>query len=156
MAAILLACGSLTIVDDSDFETLSLYRWHRMGCRGRYAGASINGRGTYLHRLLMSAPTGVPVDHVNLDTLDNRRANLRLCTTSQNMANSRKKRGTSCFKGVSWDSRLGLWRAGIGHDGANRNLGRYRDEEAAARAYDAAAVVLFGEFARVNFARGTR
>jgi hypothetical protein len=93
------------------------------------------------------------VDHVNGDGRDNRVSNLRAATYSQNSQNRRKskKRCGSKYKGVWLDKRSGRWRAQICFDGDRRHLGYYGEEEAAARAYDRAAVRYHGEFARVNF-----
>jgi hypothetical protein len=109
-----------------------------------------------MHRVIMDANAGMEVDHEKHRPLpekvvDNRKANLRVCTTQQNQANRRPNRGcTSAFKGVSLLKREGKWRAQITVDGRNRYLGRFTDEFAAARAYDAAALEHFGEFAHTN------
>jgi hypothetical protein len=96
------------------------------------------------------------IDHVNRNTLDNQRANLRAASRSQNGANSKKRvfRGqiaTSIYKGVSWYKRQKKWIASIREDDKLRFLGYYSSEEDAARAYDTAATRIHGEFARLNF-----
>lgn len=113
----------------------------------------INGRNVtcYLHRVIMNAPPGVQVDHINGDTLDNRRCNLRLCTHKENGHNRKLQGGTSKFKGVTWHKRDRKWQAGIRHNGKQIHLGYFNDDVEAARAYDRAARKYFGEFARVNF-----
>jgi len=85
--------------------------------------------------------------------LDNRKANLREATAMQNTWNRKKMRGnfSSRFKGVSWISRFRKWRAKISFGGKTIHLGYFKDEEAAARTYDAKAVQLYGEFAKRNF-----
>lgn len=87
--------------------------------------------------------------HINGDTLDNRKSNLRLCTHRDNMCNRRAGGGSSAFKGVS-RSEPG-WGAQIKSHGQKLWLGTYRDEVSAALVYDAKARELFGEFARTNF-----
>jgi hypothetical protein len=95
------------------------------------------------------------VDHWNRDTLDDRRSNLRICLRGQNNTNSRKRSrpaGTSSrFKGVSWRKQKGRWVAKIRKNDSHYFLGYFDSEEDAARAYDAAARRIFGEFARTNF-----
>lgn len=95
--------------------------------------------------------TGMDVDHVNGDTLDCRRVNLRLATRSQNAANRHREiRSFSRFRGVSPNHRGGKWRATITHQGRRMLLGSFDTEEAAAAAYNEAAVRMFGEFAAPN------
>ena len=92
------------------------------------------------------------IDHKNNDPSDNRLANLRLATDSQNQANTPKQaHNTSGFKGVSWFRRDRKWRAEIQKDGKSRHLGYFADPVDAARAYDAKAKELHGDFARLNF-----
>lgn len=85
--------------------------------------------------------------------MDNRRCNLRLATHQENCFNIRKRDGTSSkYKGVYFDTQNArTWRARIARDGKRRHLGSFRSEVEAAKAYDAAAKELFGEFAWLNF-----
>jgi hypothetical protein len=102
-----------------------------------------------MHRLLAAWPL---VDHEDGNGLNNQRANLRPATQSQNLANQRKRPGlTSQFKGVRWYGKLTPWRASISIGGRRVHLGSFITEEAAARAYDAAALAEWGEYARLNF-----
>lgn len=95
-------------------------------------------------------PQDVLVDHRNGDSLDNRRANLRLCSYSQNTANSAIRRdNTSGRKGVSFQSgRKKPWIAKIQVEGRERYLGHYSTAEEAGEAYRIGAIEAFGEFAR--------
>ncbi len=131
-------------VDTEDAPLVLAHKW-RLHSQG-YASA---GAGCLMHRFLCE---GRYVDHVNGDKLDNRRANLRPVTKGQNAMNAKKPRDgvTSRFKGVS-RFRSGKWIASIMFNGERRHLGYFFDEEAAAKAYDAAARELCGEFARLNF-----
>jgi hypothetical protein len=108
-------------------------------------------RKVYLHRVIMGEPDGLKIDHIDSDGLNNRRANLREATTSQNNHNQRiRGDNTSGFKGVSWDKRCGKWRADIRLDGKNRFLGYHATLEAAAEAYAAASADLHGQFGRLE------
>ena len=91
------------------------------------------------------------VDHINSDSLDNRRSNLRVCTVSQNNMNSAIGRNNkSGYKGVSWDKTNKKWRAGIKAKGKSVSLGSFNSKKDAARAYNEAAKKAYGEFAKLN------
>jgi hypothetical protein len=149
--------GLVALVDEVDAAAvIAAGPWHACP-RGRtiYVQRAFrrpDGRNTtqQLHTFL----TGWSfVDHVNGDGLDNQRSNLRPATHAQNSANARlQARSTSGFKGVHRGPIRGkAWRAQIHAAGKKHHLGTFDDPEEAARAYDAAAVELFGEFARTNF-----
>ncbi len=105
-----------------------------------------------MSRIILGAAPGVFVDHISRDTLDNRRANLRIATHGQNMANTPAYRcNKSGFKGVYQDSRSSAWTAQIRYDKRLYWLGTFILAEDAARAYDARAREVWGEFARCNF-----
>lgn len=146
--------GLLALVDAGDYDLVKGYGWSAIRPRKGgvwYATATIieNGkkRKLRLHRLIMNPGEGEQVDHINGDGLDNRRANLRLCTSSENNMNRGKKDG---YKGVSYYKDRKKWRARIGINGEKRHLGWYATAEEAALAYNKAAGELFGEFARPN------
>lgn len=90
------------------------------------------------------------VDHINMNKLDNRVENLRWVTHSQNSQNKAAS-GKSSFHGVCWSKRCKKWAARIMKDGKSKHLGYFSNEEDAARAYDAAARILYGSHARTNF-----
>jgi hypothetical protein len=147
--------GEEILLDDADVPLVAGYRWavHGRG-RNRYAQSSRSGGGTvYMHRLILDCEEA---DHVNGHGLDNRRANLRAATHSQNMANARIQEGRSSrYKGVTWDRYRSCWVASITVDYRRRDLGHYDVEDDASRAYDAAAREAWGEFARLNFPGST-
>ena len=92
---------------------------------------------------------GLDIDHINGDGLDNRIANLRLATRSQNIANSKAHRDNATgFKGVSFNREKQKFEAYIYHDGRQRSLGYHDTAEEAHAAYCHAAREVFGEFAR--------
>lgn len=91
------------------------------------------------------------VDHINLNGLDNRRGNLRLCTDGQNKANGRIRRdNTSGYRGVYWNASANKWQAYISVNSKRLYLGVFSDPWDAAVAYNDAALKHFGEFARIN------
>ena len=142
--------GLYAIVDAADYEWLSQYRWVLWGAG--YAGRHAPGKTILMHREIMQAPAGMVVDHINGNRLDNRRCNLRICTRPQNVRNAAKRSGClSQYKGVSFDRKMNQWFATIWFEGRSIALGHYHDEADAARAYDRAAVELFGEYAWLNF-----
>lgn len=151
--------GEFTIVDCEDYYRYGKFRWHLTGNKGKFYAVrefKVNPEWTTisrLHREIMNAPKGLLVDHKNNNSLDNRRSNLRLATHAQNCRNrpKRKRKATSKYVGVYFEKNTGKWRAVICYKGKQKSLGRFVDEEAAGRAYDAAAKKYFGEFARLNF-----
>ena len=146
--------GYVALVDDEDYDRVSAGSWQVLGHRRtRYAvRPSGHGKPTiYMHRMILGAQPGQLVDHINHDGLDNRKANVRLCSPSQNMANQEKNRaGTSRFKGVHRVKGYDRWRASIFYGGKTRHLGSFGSEEDAARVYDTAALALWGEYAKLN------
>lgn len=151
MREILLANSrGIALADDADFEDLMQYRWiHVHGYAYRCEGR----KTVMMHRHILGVTDRrVSVDHIDANKLNNTRSNLRLCNQSQNCANNRKKKGTSTslYKGVIYDARRGLWRAEIKVNYRAMHLGRFSTEVEAAMAYDAAAILHFGEFARPN------
>lgn len=158
MKIIVAVGGHQTKVDDDVFEWASKLKWYMNKTPSNKIGYLIthihkDGKRTsgYLHRMIMGVERGVQVDHINRDSLDNRRANLRTATCSQNVSNCDKRPNTvSRFKGVIWHIRMQRWQAKIGVNGKRIHLGTFLSEVDAARAYDRAAVIHHGEFAVTN------
>ena len=146
-------------VDEADAPAALSRRWtmqvrvsrHRVY---RYATTRHNGSQLGMHRFLTDAPKGMWVDHIGQhgddhDGLDNRRSNLRICTPSENLANRRlPANSTTGYKGVA--RHRGRFCAQITNRGEQHWLGTFATAEEAARAYNAAARRLHGEFARLN------
>lgn len=152
MKLITLTKGATARVDDDDFEWLSGFNWNldSKGYAQRKAGKST----VRMHREILRAPAGMDVDHIDGDRLNNQKANLRVCTRSENKRNQRVYRNsTSGFKGVSFHKLTGKWHANIGHNGKTTYLGLHRTAEDAAIAYNEAARRLHGEFAKLNEVR---
>lgn len=145
--------GKVALVDDDDFERLIVSKWcvSAQGYAIRHLRKFQFG-STMMHREILGAPKDMDVDHVNLNKLDNRRVNLRLCKMSQNIANSgKRKNNTSGYKGVSWSKQNKKWYACIKVNRKTIDLGRYDNILDAVEAHDVAAKKYFGEFARINF-----
>lgn len=151
--------GLVTIIDAEDFELVSQHKWYAVrGGHTNYAWSTQRVHGTNrrknikLHRLLLNAPDGLEVDHRNSDGLDNRRANIRLCTLAENRRNSQRQvGGASEFKGVSKrQGRPKAWVAKLRVNGKAYTR-CFATELEAALAYDQMAREHFGEFAKLNF-----
>lgn len=154
--------GYEILVDDEDFVRLSQYRWfvHASTSKKRrpYPRPArrcvVEGRVRIIscsHEILPQRD-GLVVDHINGDPWDNRRCNLRYCTTAENVRNRKKPRGQwkNPYKGVYLHSG-GKFQARITFEGRAHALGVHLTAEDAARAYDEAATRLHGKFARLNF-----
>ena len=165
MKTIPLSKSYVALVDDSDYEQVSQYKWYAIEDRRKdgslwnvYAGRKVrkpDGAQTtqLLHRFIMNvSDPKIQVDHRDSDGLNNQRENLRLATHVQNQGNARKRANASSkFKGVHWRKRFKKWIAQIQIDGKRKHLGYFFSEIEAALAYDAAAREYFGEFCLCNF-----
>lgn len=154
--------GFHATVSAEDYESLSQFEWSAVfkpHPRSWYAVrfAAVNGKRTTISmaRQILGLEIGDTrqADHIDHDTLDNSRENLRAVTRKENCQNRRKRSdNTSTFKGVSWNRRASKWRVQIWINGSNRLIGHYSDPVEAAKAYDAAARREFGPYALCNFA----
>ena len=151
--------GKFTIVEPQDFYHLNNFDWFTKKGRKCFYAVRFNNQSNKgptmlsMHRQIMNPPAGLLVDHRNTDSLDNRRANLRLATNSQNQCNKRKTSShtSSRYIGVSFNKHRKKWLAYITYGGKTIWLGAFDNEIDAAKAYDAAAKKYHGEFARLNF-----
>jgi hypothetical protein len=142
------------LIDDEDFNLVKEYHWYIHSRTGYARGRKKNPRGKNnfisMHRLVLGIldKPEVDVDHIKHNKLDNRKSQLRTCTTSQNTSN-RTAYGVSKYLGVC--RFRDRWKAGIGHDGKNEHIGVFENEIDAAKAYDEAAKKYHKEFANLNF-----
>ena len=151
-----LSRGKFALIDDCDAERVLAFNWTAMVVRQHHwyavRGVYVNGKRKtcYLHRFILEASDSAHVDHRNGNGLDCRRQNIRAVTPLQNAWNRRKRRnGANRFIGVRPNG--GKYGAQVWHSGTSLFLGQFVDEEQAARVYDAAIVILRGEFAHTNF-----
>lgn len=145
--------GKVALVDDEDFVRLNQWKW-LTNCNGYAArNVTLNGKckTIFMHRVITATPDGFYTDHINGNILDNRKINLRVCTHRQNIRNAKsRKNSSSKYKGVSWCSARKKWAVYLKNENENFLIGRYKNEEDAALAYNEAAKKYFGEFARLN------
>lgn len=142
----------VALIDEADVEKAAGINWYLSTADYVY-GYFGNNEKRLLHRFLLDVTDSkVQVDHKNRNPLDCTRDNLRLCTNRQNTGNSDKRTtNTSGYKGVCWSEKYKGWRATITNHGKPVHIGYFDVLETAARAYDKAAIAVFGEFAYLNF-----
>lgn len=165
MKKIALTNGQVALVDDADYEWITKRRWY--ASKGRANNKFVAKHSTttregkkimfLMHREIMKPPRHLTIDHINGDSLDNRRCNLRFATVTENNRNMFKvKKRTAIFskyKGVGWNKAMRKWQASIGYDKTRKHLGYYESEDKAAMAYNKAAKIHHRDFANLNIIR---
>jgi len=148
MKKIKLTQGKFALVDDEDFEWLNQWKWYA-GAGGRCAVREEKERTVYMHRLIISCPDNKQTDHINGNTFDNRKINLRACTNKENCRNKgigiMNKSG---YKGVRWHKNN--WYAQIKVNQKCIHLGVFSSLNEAILSYNKATIEFFGVFARPN------
>lgn len=147
-----------TEVDDEDFELLNQWKW-----RGKKDGNSFyvycksyKLKNKALHRIVIKAKKGEIVDHIDGNTLNNKKSNLRLCSKSQNSMNAKKRSSakTSKYKCFYWNTERSVFKSFVcrmeNRKQKKHYVGTFRNELDAAKAYNKKSKELFGEFARLN------
>jgi hypothetical protein len=167
MKEIPLSKGKVALVDDEDYEWLIRWKWH-YGCatendnKSGYAmhdngkhGKLGNKRSIRMHHIVLGCESNIEIDHIDGNTLNNQKYNLRPVTHQQNSFNRKPNRNhSSKYKGVVWSKQHGKWRSRIRINQQLKHLGYFTDENEAALAYNKAAFELFGEYARLNQIEG--
>jgi hypothetical protein len=148
--------GKYVLVDEDDYQKFKDMTWWLFV--DKYAACALNVDGNrkyaYMHRLITNPPEGYLVDHMDGNTLDNRKCNLRIVTKAQNSMNCNVNSiNTSGYKGVSQFKRTGKWKAYIIYNDVNYHLGYFDSRHVAAKAYNAKAIEFFGEYAKLNVIR---
>jgi len=143
------------LIDEEDYEFLNQFWWKVIKKMKVYKDLQSThfGRIVRMSRLLLNiTDPKIFIDHINGNTLDNRKSNLRVCTPKQNSRNIGKRKGnyTSKYKGVNWNLKSNKWTARIATDNGRKFLGYFNNEKDAAIAYNKAAEIYHKEFARYN------
>lgn len=148
--AVALSDGTTALVDAVDYQRVADVAW--TASTYGYAQRETAAGTLYLHKVVLNVPSSVEVDHVDGNVLNCRRYNLRPCTHAENCHNRGKSRGvySSRYKGVRWRKQGKRWESRIALLGKTIQLGQFTSEDAAARAYNDAALLYHGEFARLN------
>lgn len=141
------------LVDDEDFNLVNETEWFISGRKYASATKKVGGawKAIYLHKVIMPSKGELVVDHINGDTLDNRKSNLRICTKHQNIINAGKRKDNSSgFRGVYKVKKKGKerWQAKAVLEGRQYHFGYFDSAQEAAEAYKISAKKLYGEFAR--------
>lgn len=140
------------MVDDEDFDFLMKWKWqaHKSGSN-YYARRDTRNGAIFMHREILNPGISMVIDHIDGNGLNNQRNNLRIATKSQNNMNKCKKKNCSSkFIGVCL-LKNGLWKSGIQINRKYINIGIFKEEILAAKAYDKKAIELHGKFANLNF-----
>ena len=150
-------------IDDKDYDLVSQRKWYATTENDEKlrVKTTINKKKIRLHHFLLGNEPGTVIDHIDGNTLNNQRSNLRRCSHAENMRNRKQKgrNNTSGYKGVYYYSAQKhihmkkRWAARIDKDNKVIFLGYFDTAEAAARAYDNAAIEYHGEFAKLNFSK---
>ena len=142
--------GTKFLFDMCDAELVKSRGWH-LSKRGYVAGKE-KRRERPLHKLILLVDSSFDVDHISRNKLDNRRSNLRVCSHHENSLNQKKRQTNSTgYIGVSFLKCAGKFESYVHYDGKKHYLGLFVSAEEAAKARDAAAVKLFGEYCNLNF-----
>jgi hypothetical protein len=151
--------GHVAIIDEADREIVSPYKWHASVHDQRIIYAATHAKTrklgnshTTMHRMIAGSPQGMFVDHIDGNTLNNSRSNLRVCTPAENARNRRVKmqNASSRFKGVYFCKFVKKWTAHVTRDGKHIRIGFFATDTEAALAYDAASIQVYGKFAATN------
>lgn len=159
MKEIRITKSNIALVDDEDYDELIKRSWYtHKGKQTNYAARRMSlghskSKIVLMHRIILDiTDPEIKIDHIDHNGLNNQKSNLRTCTVSENNRNLLSRKGSSSkFLGVSYSKEKRKWLSCINVNGKTKYLGRFVDEEDAAKAYDDAAAVHFGEFANLNF-----
>jgi hypothetical protein len=151
--------GYVALIDDEDADLVLSLKWSTtIAPATQYALTNLpvarverSRRRVLMHRLILGLEGPLPIDHINRNGLDNRRGNLRPATTSQNIANRRNVPNSTGYRGVYQDNRDGRFQGQVRYNFKLHSAGTFKTAIEAAKARDALALRLHGEFATLNF-----
>jgi hypothetical protein len=134
------------VVDDDDRHLLEKHIVHASTQMG-YPAVTIDGKNVYFHHLILPKKKGFVVDHINRNVLDARKSNLRYCSPSENIRNSKlSKTNKSGYKGIRMHEGTGKWIVQVRFEGKTRHVGLFKSIEDAIQARLEVAKALFGEY----------
>jgi len=142
--------GKIAFIDKEDYDKIKDCAWwadYDKVLGDSYAKGWINGKNIRMHRLILNVPNEIPVDHIDHNTLNNRKTNLRVCTQSQNCMNKKlQSNNTTGYKGVYLNKKTKKYRASIRINRKLKHLGYFNTAAEAYKAYKTVAKNLHGEF----------
>lgn len=148
--------GMVAVVCDCHVHLVNSQSWRAVESHHNGRWYARNSKGVSMHSVIHPVPSGAVTDHIDKNSLNNQCSNLRTASLSQNMFNrTMTKANKTGYKGVTFSVRDNRWRAHIGIGGKRISLGDFKDPKEAAKAYDAAAKTMHGEFAALNFTDST-
>ena len=121
--------GKSAWVDHADYESLRNFNWYACRSRNNFYARRVEKPKIRMHSFIVAASSGQVIDHINCNTLDNRRSNLRIVTYSQNAANrtGANKNSFSGVRGVCWNKKISKWQAYIKFNYRHIHLGVYEN-----------------------------
>jgi len=150
MKKIKLTQGQFTLVDDALYEELKQYKWcaNKLSDSRWYAWRVENKLSILMHRQVLGLEygDGKIIDHINRDSLDNRKENLRVVSNTENSRNHKNfSTNTSGYNGVDWMEKIKRWRARITVNYKEVYLGVYPEIKGAIKARKQGDIKYWGE-----------
>lgn len=153
--------NQIVLIDDEDFDKIKHIKWRieQSKCQPyvkfRTTDKNRKTMAFIMHRIIMNIEhlswKEVIVDHINGNTLDNRKYNLRLANHNTNQYNTKKSiKNTTGYRGVDWRKQEKKYRVRVSYNGKRITIGWFHDIREAAKAYNEAAIKYHGEFAKLN------
>lgn len=144
-----------TKIDLEDVNKCKKHKWF-FNKEREQVGTRIKRKILLLHRYLLNAKKGQYVDHINHDTLDNRKSNLRICTNQENAFNTKLyNTNKSGCKGVYYHKTNKNWYTQIRHNGKTQNIGSFKTKKEAIIARIKKEKELFGDFCNKKLIKST-